>query len=137
MKKFVKSHFQLLKALSLVVFVLIGVAFQAKKEFIELGGTTWEYYSNGEYNGYTIQFSAEGVLITSHPLDVTPNNDGWEQKGKKVKFWFNSHFSDYQGKVINSALIRGKAVNQHKKTWQWELRRVLPKQENKKDTLAQ
>lgn len=108
------------------VFVLMGVVLLSsyQSSVIELEGTRWEYYSNGEYNGYAIQFGEGGLITTTHPLDVTPNNDRWVQQGKKVKFWFNDHYSDYQGKVISSSLIRGKAVNVQKQKWNWELRRI-------------
>ena len=122
---------------SFMVLVFLILGFQVKKSSFDLQGTIWRYYSNGEYNGYTIQFSHTGLLVTSHPLDSTPNNDGWEQKGRKVKFWYNDHYATYEGKIINSSLIKGKATNIENETWQWELRREPIEQPSMQDSLIQ
>lgn len=105
------------------VLMLVVLGFSPQQKKLNLTGTVWKYYSNGEYNGYTIQFGEDGKLQSTHPLDVTDGNDAWVQQGKKVHFWFNDHYSDYKGKIIHSGLIRGKAINVSKREWVWELRR--------------
>lgn len=135
-EKSVVSRLQVMMLIGLSICLCFSFTWQKEKK-IDLVGSVWKYYSNGEYNGYSVQFLADGKLLTGHPADVTPYNDGWEQKGKKVKLWFNDHFSDYSGKVISSSLIRGKAVNILKKSWAWELRRERLDNTSKTDSLAQ
>ena len=116
-----------------ISLVLLCSSFYNQNQVFDITGTVWKYYSNGEYSGYTIQFGEHGAINSSHPLDVTQGNDAWRQQGKKVHFWFNDHYSDYKGKIIDHSLIRGKAVNVHKKSWVWELRRETPAEKEEKN----
>ena len=90
---------------------------------LDLSGTVWRYYGNGQYDTYLIKFLEGGGIEMEHPLDVTPFNDGWQQKGRKLLFWYNDHYSDYQGKIMNTSLIQGKSKNRKGNSWEFELRR--------------
>jgi len=103
---------------------------------LNLEGTRWRYYGNGQYDGYIIQFMPGGGIEMNHPADVTPHNDGWIQNGKKLEMWYNNHYVDYKGKIKNAFLIKGKAKNKFGKTWDFELRREADEDKKPDDLIS-
>ncbi len=83
--------------------------------------TVWRY-EDGDLS-YEIMFSEDGKLVSTHPNDMTPFNDFWEQEGNIIKFSYNDGFSVYEGTINHRNLITGKASNASAK-WQWKLYRI-------------
>jgi len=72
---------------------------------------------------YKITFKKNGVLSTTHPNDVTPDNDTWEQNRENITFWYNDKYSEYSG-VRKGNTITGTGKN---KTESWEFTMTLIK----------
>lgn len=88
----------------------------------QLLGTKWHYAD--EQWQYDIEFTANGVLRTTHPNDKTKDNDSWEQNGVNVNFYFNDKFSTYTGRLWSGVLMSGTAVNKKGTTWSWKATRA-------------
>ncbi len=90
---------------------------------IDLQGTVWKY--EDEDMVYDIIFGENGALVSSHPHDITPENDAWTQDGETnaISFSFNNNFSVYEGTLVNEGLIVGKAHNRSF-SWEWKAYRV-------------
>jgi len=83
--------------------------------------TLWQYVD--EDVTYQLRFSSDGHLVTTHPNDVTPENDFWKQMGKDIEFTYNNSFSTYKGEMVNDGLIEGTASN-GSFTWSWKAYRL-------------
>jgi hypothetical protein len=90
-----------------------------------LVGSTWRYEDDDI--SYDIIFGEEGVLITTHPNDMTPANDFWRVENQKIRFSFNDEFSVYVGEMVSDNLILGYASNSRFK-WKWRAFRVDSKE---------
>ncbi|WP_157637896.1 hypothetical protein [Flexithrix dorotheae] len=90
---------------------------------IDLQGTVWKY--EDEDMVYDIVFGENGTLVSSHPHDITPENDAWSQDGETntISFSYNNNFSVYEGTLVNESLIVGKAHNRSF-SWEWKAYRV-------------
>jgi hypothetical protein len=87
----------------------------------QLMGTVWRY--EDDELAYIITFDEQGKLVTTHPFDVTPQNDNWEQENAKLIFSYNNSFSVYEGTIVSESLIIGTAHNgEH--NWKWRAYRV-------------
>ena len=128
LKSLLKYLAKVKKYLGLIAIYCLITAFDNVKQF-SLEGTSWRYYGNGQYDGYIIQFMPKGGIVMNHPADVTPDNDGWVQQGKKLQMWYNDHYVDYRGKIKSPSLIKGRAKNKFGKTWSFELRREATENE--------
>ncbi|MBT29250.1 MAG: hypothetical protein CMO01_06270 [Thalassobius sp.] len=89
-----------------------------------LEGSVWQY--EDEDLMYEIRFTEGGVLVTSHPHDITPGNDTWNQENQKISFSYNDAFSVYEGEMVSEDLIVGKAHNRSF-TWEWKAYRISEK----------
>jgi hypothetical protein len=58
----------------------------------DVAGTRWTV--NVGASTYELQFGAEGTLFTNEPTHVTPDDDGWEQQGATLRFWFDDHATE-------------------------------------------
>lgn len=97
------------------LFVLSSCSiFNKNKYTSDLTGSTWNIKASGRE--YTITFKLGGVLASTHPNDVTPDNDTWEQNGANVTFYFNDKYATYKGKFVAKDKIEGTAKNKEK-TW--------------------
>lgn len=65
-----------------------------------VAGTRWTVTAGGET--YEVQFAEGGHLLTTRPSDVTPDDDGWDQSGGTVRFWFDSPESAQTGTIATS-----------------------------------
>jgi len=83
----------------------------------DLTDTRWTYKDDDMT--YEITFKKNGVLKTTHPNDVTPNNDTWEQSGDNVTFWYNDKYSTYKGKR-NGNTITGTGKNTNE-SWKFTM----------------
>lgn len=87
-----------------------------------LSGTKWHYAD--EQWQYDLTFAPNGVLLSTHPNDKTRDNDGWEQNGVNVNFYFNNKFSQYKGTLSGNNLMSGTAINKKGTTWNWKATRA-------------
>jgi hypothetical protein len=68
-----------------------------------VAGTRWTLAAGG--HEYEIQFADAGVLVSNNPADTTPDDDGWEQDGATVRFWFDDHATELSATVTASDLM--------------------------------
>jgi hypothetical protein len=107
----------------LLIFVSFLMACSSTKNLTEtsLTGSTWKYID--EDDKYEITFGEDGKLITTHPNDVTPDNDIWSQDGALVHFEYNDGYSKYDGVMKSTNKILGEAKNS-RTSWAWKLKRI-------------
>ncbi len=60
---------------------------------------------------YEVTFAENGKIITTHPNEITPDNDVWTQHNRNIEFSFNNEYSIYKGKRIDLYRTEGKAIN--------------------------
>lgn len=101
----------------LILFSLILCSCSSDK----IENRIWKY-SDFEMN-YNLSFKANGRLESTHPDDVTKDNDIWKQEGEAVTFSFNDKFSEYKFRFTGNDTIFGKAKNK-KSTWDFKLIRI-------------
>jgi len=89
----------------------------------ELLNSTWQYSDSDNDRNYNITFARKGKLKSTHPNDVTPDNDTWEQNGENVRFFFNNKYATYEGKFYGKDTIKGSANNKLN-TWSFLLVRT-------------
>ncbi len=102
-------------------------------EVASLVGSVWQYEDDDLQ--YEIEFTEGGALITSHPHDITPDNDTWSQKAEFITFSYNNQFSVYEGKMVSDDLIVGKASNRSF-SWEWKAYRISEKKNEKPQVMA-
>lgn len=68
----------------------------------DVAGSRWTV--NAGAAEYEIQFAENGALSSTNPADVTPDDDGWEQDGATVRFWFNDHATELSATISPTAL---------------------------------
>ncbi|MDW7693344.1 hypothetical protein R9C00_01195 [Flammeovirgaceae bacterium SG7u.111] len=83
--------------------------------------TIWHYVDDDI--SYQLHFAANGQLFTTHPHDVTPDNDVWKQSEGVIHFSYNNNFSVYEGTMVHEGLIEGTARNKNHE-WKWKAYRV-------------
>lgn len=91
----------------------------------DLTNTTWviTYQTPNEpVRNYDITFNSGGGMDNRHPNDVTPDNDRWEQHGKRIIMRINDAYVTYTG-VIKGNTMKGTAKNQTGLTWKWTARK--------------
>ena len=102
-------------------------------EIASLVGSVWQYEDDDLQ--YEIEFTEGGVLVTSHPHDITPGNDSWTQKAEFITFSYNNQFSVYEGKMVSEDLIVGKASNRSF-SWEWKAYRISKKKNEAPQMMA-
>jgi hypothetical protein len=65
-----------------------------------VAGTRWTVTAGAE--SYEVQFAEGGHLLTNRPTDTTPDDDGWDQTGGTVRFWFDSPEQAQSGTIATS-----------------------------------
>lgn len=85
--------------------------------------STWQYSDSDNDRRYNITFARKGKLKSTHPNDVTPDNDTWEQNGENVRFYFNDKYATYEGKFYGPDSIKGSAGNKQT-SWSFLLVRI-------------
>ena len=68
----------------------------------DVAGSRWTV--NLGSTQYEIQFAADGTLVSNNPVDLTPDDDGWEQNGASVRFWFDNHATELTATIAPSDL---------------------------------
>lgn len=63
----------------------------------DVAGTRWTVSVGA--TEYELQFGDGGALISNNPSDTTPDDDGWEQQGTTVRFWFDDHATELSGTI--------------------------------------
>lgn len=115
------KNIQLLLFLFIISTLLLGctILHRAPNK-IDLNGTTW-IYSDKNWT-YEIKFLSNGKLQTTHPNDITPDNDYWTHTGNTIKFDYNDGYSEYTAVVHSMKKIKGKGKNVYG-VWNWEMKR--------------
>lgn len=116
-----RTGFVFITSISLVFITGCSSSRGPKALSADLTGTQWNYTDNDW--SYAIAFLQNGKLSSEHPNDQTPDNDQWEQKGKRVTFYFNNKFSSYYGIRVSKDTIRG-VGNNAERTWKFILTRI-------------
>ena len=107
--------------LLLIVSILILVQSCASVQpLMTLTGSVWRYRDRDR--NYTLSFLENGVLRSTHPNDVTPDNDKWWTSGDTLYFSFNDRYAIYYGLAYGSSKIKGEGRNS-KKVWKFTLHR--------------
>ncbi len=108
----------------ILTIVLIGCSPKGKLSLTEVSllGTTWKYSDKDK--SYKVEFGKKGKLKSTHPNDITPDNDFWKQSGNRLHFELNDGYAKYDGKIESSNLIKGTAKNSAKKSWKWTMKRI-------------
>ena len=112
---------------SLLIFIVPSTQAQSTAQAFDdnsLVGSVWRYEDDDLM--YEIEFTEGGVLVSSHPHDITPGNDSWEQQKQFITFSYNNQFSVYEGKMVSEDLIVGKASNRSF-SWEWKAYRISEK----------
>jgi hypothetical protein len=69
-----------------------------------IAGSRWTVHAGP--NEYEVEFGADGHLVSTNAADTTPDDDGWEQQGGTVRFWFDNHATELTASVAPSSLER-------------------------------
>jgi hypothetical protein len=115
---------------SLLIFIQPSASAQQMAQNLDesLVGSVWRYEDDDLM--YEIEFTEGGMLISSHPHDITPGNDSWKQQAQFITFSYNNQFSVYEGKMVSEDLIVGKASNRSF-SWEWKAYRISEKKDKK------
>jgi hypothetical protein len=70
----------------------------------DVAGSRWTI--NAGSSSYEIEFAGDGVLLSNDPARVTPDDDGWEQQGATVRFWFDDHATELTATISPTDLSR-------------------------------
>ncbi len=57
-----------------------------------VAGSRWTVHAGP--SEYEVQFADGGRLLSTNAADTTPDDDGWEQQGSTVRFWFDDHATE-------------------------------------------
>lgn len=116
-----------MRAIVIICFVVAfaAVSFTTAEtvmpDAIDLNETCWTYID--EEDTYEICFDPSGRLVTTHPRDVTPNNDFWRQHGDIMEFEYNDEYAWYRGVIYGGDSIIGTAHNIVDKSWDFRMYR--------------
>lgn len=90
------------------------------QSLVPVTGSVWNYRDHDRK--YTLSFLENGVLRSTHPNDITPDNYKWWTSGDTLYFSFNDRFAVYYGVCYGPSKIKGMGRN-NKKTWKYTLTR--------------
>ena len=94
---------------------------------LELKNSTWKYVDDTHTDwNFEITFGDNGKFrhTQAAETDTTYNNDTWEKDGDKIILNFNDNHATYNGKIVSSELIQGRAKNVNDVTWIWKLEKI-------------
>lgn len=88
-----------------------------------LTATRWKITSNtnGHVKEDILAFNADGVLVDTRRPDSGPHL--WEQSGAEVRFFYNSRFAVYRGR-LDGTIMSGEAGNKNGTRWTWTAERL-------------
>jgi hypothetical protein len=69
-----------------------------------IAGSRWTVHAGA--SEYEVQFAEGGRLLSTNTADTTPEDDGWEQQGGTVRFWFDDHATELTASLTPSNLTR-------------------------------